>query len=394
MRISALFPLAAALLALAPLGFSQDSSDQETLSTGVGDRAAREADFVRMLNGCRLVGSYTRDGQTDQRLREDSYLIRSFTKLEGDDYRIAATMAFGGNITLPITVQVRWAGDTPVLMVTDLGIPAIGTYTARIVFYGKKYAGTWDGRGYGGHLFGRVEPLEAAAAGRDAGGAGAGAGGSGAGADGGRTDGGATGGGSGGGEDGWMSFHGPQGRGVAETGATPVAWNVETGENVRWRTAIPGLAHSSPVVAGGKLFVTTAVREGGDAELRVGLYGSIAPVDEEGVHELQVLCLDAKSGAILWTQTAWRGVPAIKRHPKGSHAASTPATDGRNVVAFFGSEGLYCYDADGNLRWSKDLGRLDSGYYVVKDAQWGFASSPVIADDRVVVQCDVQEGSL
>lgn len=190
----------------------------------------------------------------------------------------------------------------------------------------------------------------------------------------------------------WPSFHGRFARGVADGHALPTSWDVESGENVKWKTAIPGLAHSSPVVAGGRVYLTTAVREG-EAELKVGLYGSIAPVENEGPYEFRVLCLDAKSGEILWTKTAWQGVPAIKRHPKGSHAASTPATNGEQVVALFGTEGLYCYDRDGELQWKKSLGVLDSGYFEMPNAQWGFASSPVIHEGRVYVQCDVQDDS-
>ena len=87
------------------------------------------------------------------------------------------------------------------------------------------------------------------------------------------------------------------------------------------------------------------------------------------------------------------GVPKIKRHPKSTHANSTLATDGRHIVAFFGSEGLYAYDMTGKLLWKKDFGRLDSGFFMVPDAQWGFASSPIIHDGRVIVQADVQKGS-
>ena len=86
-------------------------------------------------------------------------------------------------------------------------------------------------------------------------------------------------------------------------------------------------------------------------------------------------------------------MPKIKRHPKATHANSTLATDGRHLVAFFGSEGLYCFDLDGKLLWQKDLGVLDSAFFVVPDAQWEFASSPVIYQDRVLVQCDVLNGS-
>jgi outer membrane protein assembly factor BamB len=189
----------------------------------------------------------------------------------------------------------------------------------------------------------------------------------------------------------WPSFRGPRASGVAE-GATPTHWNVEKGENLRWKTPIPGLGHSSPVIWGDRIFVTTAVKEG-DAELKVGLYGDIQPVNETTPHRWQVLCLDGQTGKVLWERTAREGVPIIKRHPKASHASSTPATDGRHIVAFFGSEGLYCYDVAGRLLWKKDLGRLDSAFFRVPSAQWGFASSPLIHDGRVVVQCDVLTNS-
>jgi hypothetical protein len=77
-----------------------------------------------------------------------------------------------------------------------------------------------------------------------------------------------------------------------------------------------------------------------------------------------------------------------KRHPKASPCNSTPATDGRRIVALFGSEGLFCFDTAGKLVWQKDLGPMDSGFYLVPSAQWGFGSSPIIADGKVIVLCD------
>ena len=190
----------------------------------------------------------------------------------------------------------------------------------------------------------------------------------------------------------WPLFRGPGHSGVAGDVKLPATWNVETGENVRWKTAIPGLAHSSPVSWGDRVFLTTAVRQaGGEQQLKVGLYGDITPVDDEGEHALVVLALDAATGAILWQRTAHEGVPAVKRHPKGSHAASTPATDGKRVAAMFGSEGLHVYDLDGKPLWSKDFGVLDSGFYLAPGAQWGFASSPVLHDDKLYLQVDVQK---
>jgi outer membrane protein assembly factor BamB len=195
------------------------------------------------------------------------------------------------------------------------------------------------------------------------------------------------------GETNWPQFRGPQARGVAAGKPTPVTWNVEEGKGLRWKTPIPGLGHSSPVVWGDRLYVTTAISGKEKDDLRVGLYGDIAPVQDDSVYRWVVYCLDRNTGKVLWERVAHAGVPKVKRHTKSTHANSTPATDGRHVVAFFGSEGLYCYDTAGKLLWKKDLGTLDSGFFMVPAAQWGFASSPVIWKDRVIVQCDVQRGS-
>ena len=185
----------------------------------------------------------------------------------------------------------------------------------------------------------------------------------------------------------WPSFRGPNASGIAANYATPVSWDVETSKNIKWKITIPGLAHSSPIIWGNRVFVTTAVGED-DAELKVGLYGNIQPVDDDSVHEWKVYCLDKKTGKILWEKTSHKGVPQVKRHPKATHANSTPATDGKYVVAFFGSEGLYCYDMEGELIWEKDFGLLDSAFFMVPSAQWEFASSPVIHKGVVIVQCD------
>jgi outer membrane protein assembly factor BamB len=116
-------------------------------------------------------------------------------------------------------------------------------------------------------------------------------------------------------------------------------------------------------------------------------------VQDETVHQWKVYCLSKVTGKILWERTARKGVPRVKRHTKGTQANSTMTTDGKNVVAFFGSEGIYCYDMTGNLRWQKDLGVLDSGFFLVPEAQWGFASSPILHGGKVLVQCDIQKGS-
>lgn len=190
----------------------------------------------------------------------------------------------------------------------------------------------------------------------------------------------------------WPQFRGPHASGVAEGFATPTTWNLTTGENVLWQTEIAGLAHSSPIVWGNRVFVTTAVQSG-RADLRVGLYGDIASVEDKEAQQWRLLALDKTTGRILWDTLARDGVPRIKRHPKSTHCSSTPATDGQHIAAIFSSEGLFCFDLGGKLLWEKDLGPMQAGYYLVPAAQWGFASSPVIDDGKVIVQCDVLTNS-
>ncbi len=192
----------------------------------------------------------------------------------------------------------------------------------------------------------------------------------------------------------WPSFRGAQAAGVAE-GPAPTAWNGETATNVLWKTPIPGLAHSSPVVWGDRIFVTTAVSTEANPTLRVGLYGDVDSVESESKieHSWRVFALDRKTGKVLWERVAYTGVPKIKRHIKATHANSTPATDGQHIVALFGSEGLYCYDFDGKLLWKKDLGVLDSGWFYDPSYQWEHGSSPVLYKNLVIVQADLQKGS-
>lgn len=191
----------------------------------------------------------------------------------------------------------------------------------------------------------------------------------------------------------WPGFRGSNATGIAEHYALPVSWDAQSSKNIKWKTPLPGLGHSSPVIWGDKIFITTAISGQKDPELKVGLYGDIKPVEDNTEHVWQVICLNKKTGKIEWEQTAHRGIPEVKRHPKATHANSTPATDGRFLVAFFGSEGLYCYDMQGKLLWEKDFGILDSAFFAVPTAQWGFASSPVIHASRVIIQCDVMQDS-
>src|SRR5580698_8656895 len=190
----------------------------------------------------------------------------------------------------------------------------------------------------------------------------------------------------------WPTFRGPNASGVAE-GPAPTKWDATKNENILWKTPIPGLAHSSPVVWGKQVFITTAISSDPKAVFRHGLYGDVEPSEDVSKHTWKVYCLDRDTGKILWEQVSHEGVPKTKRHPKSSQASSTPATDGKHVVAFFGSEGLYTYDVNGKLLWKQDLGILNAGWFYDPDYEWTTASSPVIYKNLVIVQCDIAKNS-
>ena len=143
-------------------------------------------------------------------------------------------------------------------------------------------------------------------------------------------------------EDGnWPGFRGHRPLGVAEGHATPLRWDAETGRNIKWKTAIPGMGHSSPVVWGRRIFVTTAISGKADAGLKAGLYGGVESVEDATEHVWRVYCLNKRTGKVVWSQDAVKAVPRVKRHTKATHANSTPATDGKHLVTFLGSEGLF-----------------------------------------------------
>ena len=154
----------------------------------------------------------------------------------------------------------------------------------------------------------------------------------------------------------WPAFRGPAGSGVADAQPLRTSWDAPRSTAILWKTALPGLGHSSPVVWGDRVFVTAAVS---------GQYPSQPQGrgDPAGAaaHEWRVLALDKNRGKILWSRTAHRGTPKTKRHIKATQANASPATDGHIVVVSFRSEGLYTYDMNGTLLWQHDLGILDPG---------------------------------
>lgn len=188
----------------------------------------------------------------------------------------------------------------------------------------------------------------------------------------------------------WPSFRGEHASGVADNQNLPDVWNGTSGENILWKTFIPGLAHSSPVIWKDKLFITTAISSRGNATFRHGLYGDGDASDDLSKHLWVVYCLDKNTGKILWKETATEGIPKDKRHIKSTYANATPVTNGKVVVAFFGSEGIYAYDTAGKFLWKKDIGKLDCGAYDAPEYEWGPASSPIIYQNLLIVQCDTQ----
>jgi outer membrane protein assembly factor BamB len=186
----------------------------------------------------------------------------------------------------------------------------------------------------------------------------------------------------------WPQWRGPGGQGISEEKNLPTEWTAT--KNIKWKTPIEGRGHSSPIVWGKKIFLTTA------------LDGAVVPGRTPGVthkmsdgsdfvhpdavgadlrHTFKVICIDRESGKILWERVAYEGPVHDSRHKKASFASSTPATDGKYVFAFFGSEGLYAYDFNGKLMWKQDLGKLGT-------ASVGYGVSPILYGNLVIMQCD------
>ncbi|MBI4478373.1 MAG: PQQ-binding-like beta-propeller repeat protein, partial [Acidobacteria bacterium] len=191
----------------------------------------------------------------------------------------------------------------------------------------------------------------------------------------------------------WPMFRGPNASGVADGPSVPIKWDVGTGENILWKTPVPGIAVSSPIVWGDRVFVSTAIGSDPKAGIRTGLYGDVQPINDLSKHSWQLLALDKRTGKVLWERIADEGIPRTKRHPKSSQATPTPVTDGKHVVVSFGSQGLYAYDFAGKLLWKRDLGVLNSGWFYDPDYEWGMSSSPIIWKNLVIVQCDIQKNS-
>jgi outer membrane protein assembly factor BamB len=156
--------------------------------------------------------------------------------------------------------------------------------------------------------------------------------------------------------DDWPRWRGPDGSAVSDQAPLPLKWGPT--ENVRWKTAVPGEGFSSPIVWKDRIFCTSAFGRG----------------RRRAVH-----CLDRDTGKILWTREIQDAAPEVTSAMTG-HAAATPVTDGKRVVAFFGNAGAVCYDFQGKQLWHRSLGEFDS--------ELGLASSPILDRNRVILVCD------
>lgn len=179
----------------------------------------------------------------------------------------------------------------------------------------------------------------------------------------------------------WPQWRGPTGTGASTTAKPPIEWS-DT-RNIRWKTAIDGRGHSSPIVGGDLVFVTTAVPVGAKLEPRMsGRPGAHDNVAVDQAHAFYLVAIDRESGEVRWKNELYQTLPHEGGHYTASLASASPVTDGRHVYAFFGSHGLFCVDYDGNLAWSKQFGKMHSKH------GHGEGSSPALADQTLVINWD------
>jgi outer membrane protein assembly factor BamB len=184
----------------------------------------------------------------------------------------------------------------------------------------------------------------------------------------------------------WPGWRG-DGRGISPEKNLPLKWSES--EGVKWKTAIPGAGHSSPIVWGNRVFISTAAAKDPNVEsFRGGVYmGGNRPKPDASEYAYSVICLDANDGNILWSKAVMTQNPKTRRHTKNTYASETPATDGKYVFTSFGSAGLYAVDFEGNGIWQRDLGQMRG------KQGWGTGASPVLFQNTTIVNCDSDDGS-
>jgi outer membrane protein assembly factor BamB len=189
--------------------------------------------------------------------------------------------------------------------------------------------------------------------------------------------------------DNWPQWRGPLATGVAPKGDPPITWDEKT--HIKWKTQLPGLGSATPIVWGDQVFVLTAI-DTGRAAAPADLPKTDPRLEKKTnppntYHRFVILSFDRATGKLRWQRTAAERVPHEGHHPTHSYAAGSPTTDGRYLYASFGSYGIYCYGLEGNLRWQRDLGRMNTRL------GWGEGTSPALYGDTLVVNWDQEAGS-
>lgn len=178
----------------------------------------------------------------------------------------------------------------------------------------------------------------------------------------------------------WPQFRGPASTGVIDDPRIPETWTAT--ENVVWKTPIPGLGWSSPIIAHGRVYVTSVISAKDAEPPKKGLYfGGERPIPKDE-HRAMLYAVDLKSGKLVWEKELWRGIPDFSRHLKNSFASETPTADNERVYAHFGQFGLFCLDKTGKLLWTHKLQAVATRY------GWGTASSPVLHEGRIYFVSD------
>ena len=351
-------PFAVAVTTLATLAAGQSSAE-------LAQQRHLEALFADQMSGCKMSGQFTVDGE-DGPAQPDSYTLGEVRKIRDEKWRIEAKIEYANkSATVPLTVEVFWADETPVIQVTNLAVPTLGTFSARVLIHGDRYAGTWSGRDHGGQMYGRIERPQAPP------------------------------------QDSvvhWPTWRGAAGTGEAPGGTPPLSWSEE--ENVIWKTPLPGIGSSTPVVWGDRIYLTTAIEtdavvKSGDEDAQRGGEpqrgrrrgrrggrgrGSSAP---KNIYDFRVMAVDRATGEVVWSKQVAREVPHERGHQTASQASNSPLTDGAFVYAHFGSRGIHCLTRDGEITWSRtDFGRMQTRN------QFGEGSSPALVDGKLIVNWD------
>lgn len=180
----------------------------------------------------------------------------------------------------------------------------------------------------------------------------------------------------------WPQFRGSNGAVTDDHATLPDTWS-ET-ENVVWKTDIPGLSWSSPIVWEDHVFITTAISSETEPDVPRGLSDpTVLGTQSTASHRWVVYDVDVDTGTIRWERELHRGPPSVARHPRTSYAPETPVTDGEHVYVYFGNIGLVAaLDMTGEVVWRADVDALDDQY------GWGHASSPALHDDRLFIVND------